>query len=199
MWKVLVLAFGLAAVPLVAQGPVDLRGLSRTWTDFGLVEGACLALNLDSGGVSIQPSEDQHVRVRYVGSREQDLSHVRLRFDPSGHHPELRVSHTPSNDFEFEIQVPQAIGLYLRMSAGELTIQGIEGDKDLRLHAGEITVRVGDPEAYGPVSASVWAGEVNPGPFGEAKGGLFRSFRREGQGKYSLQAKVKAGEVTFQK
>ena len=200
MWKSLALAFGLTANALVAQTLVDIRGLSRTWTDFGQIEGSCLSLDLDSGGVTIRPSEDRHVRVRYVGSREQDLSRVRLRFDPSGDHPELRVSHTPNNGFEFEIQVPQTTGLDLRMSAGELTIQGVEGDKDLRLHAGEITVRVGDPGAYGPVSASVWAGEVNPGPFGEeAKGGLFRSFRHDGQGRYSLRAKVKAGEVTFLK
>jgi hypothetical protein len=199
MWKSLVLLFGLAALPLGAQAAVEVRGLGRDWTDFGPPGGTCLSLRLDSGGVAILPSEDQHVRVRYVGRREQDLSRVRLRFEPSGRHPELRVSHTPSEDFEFEIQVPRATGLDLRMSAGEVTIRGIEGDKDLRLHAGEITVHVGDPEAYGEVAASVWAGEVNPGPFGGSKGGLFRSFRREGQGRYSLQAKVKAGEVNFEK
>lgn len=199
MWKSLMLVVGLLGLPLAGQVRVDTRGLGRAWTDLGAPVGKSLTLNLDSGGVTVLPSEDGHVRVRYVGAREQDLSGVRLRFDPSGHPAELRLSRTPNNDFKVEIQVPKSTGLVLRLSAGALVIQGVEGDKDVRLQAGEVTVHIGDPAAYGPVSASVWVGEVNPGPFGESKGGLFRQFSREGQGGYSLCAKVKVGEVNFRK
>jgi hypothetical protein len=134
-----------------------------------------------------------------VGTTQHDLSRVRLRFDPAGRPAALRMKHDLRDDFQVEFQVPKAVALTLRMSAGEVKIQGIEGDKDLRLHAGEITVQVGDGAAYGPVSASVWAGEIKPGPFGGGKEGLFRSFSYEGQGRHSLLAKVKAGEVTFVK
>jgi hypothetical protein len=197
MWKRLVLVFGMLAASLGAQAPAEVRGLGRAWTDLGQPGGSALLLNLEAAGVSIVPSEDGHVRARYTGREERDLSRVRLRFEPSGRQAELRLSHTPNNDFQIELQVPRTIDLTLRMTAGEVTIQGVDGNKDFRLHAGEVTVRVGDPAAYGPVSASVWAGEVQPGPFGEPKEGLFKTFSREGQGRYSLHVKVKAGEVTF--
>jgi hypothetical protein len=199
MWKFLALAVGLVSANLSAQASVDIKGMSRTWMDLGQPVGHTLSLKLEAAGVTILPSEDGHVRTRCVGIKEPDLSRVRVRFEPSGKPAELRVSHTPHNDFEFEIQVPRAIGLILRMTAGEVRIRGVEGDKDLRLHAGEVTVQVGDASAYGPVSASVWAGEIRPGPFGEGKEGLFRSFHHEGPGRYSLLVKVKAGEVSFQK
>ncbi|MBI3131114.1 MAG: hypothetical protein HYZ13_07135 [Acidobacteria bacterium] len=188
----------LFALPLAAQS-VDTRGLGRTWTDLGIPGSPQLRLDLDAGEVAIRPSEDGKVRVRYTGEEDRDLSRVRLRFEPTGRTPEFRLTNAPNDNFHIEIQVPRTTALTLRMSAGEVTIQGIEGDKDLRLQAGELKVKVGDPAAYGPVSASVWAGEVNPGPFGEAREGLFRTFRHQGQGQFSLQAKVKAGEVTFER
>jgi hypothetical protein len=36
-----------------------------------------------------------------------------------------------------------------------------------------------------------------PEPFGESHGGLFRSFRKSGTGKYKLVAHVGAGELTL--
>ena len=198
MWKCLAIVFCLIVPNLAAQAPVDIRGLSRNWTELGQPVGRGLLLNLDAGSVTVLPSEDGQVRVRYTGTGDHDLTRVRLRFSPADSPAELRLSHSLHNNFGVEIQVPRASALTLRMSAGEVLIQGVEGDKDLRVHAGQITVRVGDPSAYGPVSAAVWAGEVRPGPFGEAKEGLFRRFSYGGPGRYSLAAKVKAGEVIFQ-
>ena len=65
--------------------------------------------------------------------------------------------------------------------------------------AAGLNIQVGDPALYDHVNASVWAGEINGGPFGEGKEGLFRSFSAEGKGKYALEVKLKAGEVTFRK
>lgn len=205
MWKSLLFWAGLAGASLSAQAPVEGRGMSRAWQDLGQPAGNVLSVDSDAAGLTILPSEDGHVRVRFTGSKELDLSYLRVRFEPSARPARLRVSDTPRNDFQYEIQVPRSIGLVLRMSAGEVKVRGVEGDKDLRLHAGEVVVQVGDASAYGPVSASVWAGEIHPGPLsgdkegGGDKEGLFRSFHREGQGRYSLLVKVKAGEVTFQK
>lgn len=198
MWKPLLLVFGLLGAPLSAQS-VDIRGLSRTWMDFGQPAGDALMLKLDAAEVSISPSEDGHVRARYAGSGSHDLSRVRLRFDPGARPAVFQATHHLHEDVRLEIQVPKTISLTLRMSAGEVAIQGVEGDKDLRLHAGEIKVHVGDGASYGAVSASVWAGEVRPGPFGAPLEGLFRHFSYEGHGHYSLQAKLKAGEVSFEK
>ena len=197
MWKSMFFVVGLLGSSLAAQPSVDTRGLSRQWMDLGQPGGQAVSLDLEAAGVAILPSEDGHVRVRYVGDANRDLSRVRLRFNPSGHPAELRLTNTPNNDFRIEFQVPKSTSLMLRMTAGELDIKGIEGNKDIRLHAGEIRVHLGNPASYGPVSASVWAGEVNAGPFGESQEGLFRSFAYQGPGTYSLQVKVKAGEVAF--
>ena len=101
----------------------------------------------------------------------------------------------PGDNFEVEIQVPSPASLYVRLSAGELRIKGIEGDKNVSAHAGEIDIEVGRAGQYRRVDASVWAGELQVGPFGTSKEGLFRSFDWSGQGRYTLQAHLEAGEV----
>jgi hypothetical protein len=83
------------------------------------------------------------------------------------------------------------------MSAGQLELTDITGDKDLELHAGELIVGVGNPADYSHVEASVTTGDINAAPFGEDHGGLFRSFQKSGNGKYKLHAHVGAGDLTL--
>src|SRR6266436_1346055 len=73
----------------------------------------------------------------------------------------------------------------------------IIGNKDIELHAGDLTIGVGDVADYAHVKASVSTGEINAKPFGESHGGLFRSFEKSGSGKYTLVAHVGAGELTL--
>ncbi len=201
MRKSLLLAFALVlgSAAVHAQQSLNLKGLSREWTDLGFPSEASLKLNLDPGGVTILPSEDGHLRIRYVGRAEQDLSQVRLRFDSTGKQACFELHNSPHNSFEVELQVPKRVDLSFQMSAGSVSVRGIEGNKEIQLGAGEISVKVDNPAEYGPVSASVWVGEINLGPFGDSKGGLFRSFHTTGAGRYRLMAKVKSGEVDFVK
>jgi hypothetical protein len=85
--------------------------------------------------------------------------------------------------------------LYIRLTAGELSVDKVEGNKDIGLHAGEIDIDVVRPEDYHSVSASVWAGEVHAAPYHLSKEGLFRSVDWTGKGPYRLEARLKAGEV----
>jgi hypothetical protein len=80
---------------------------------------------------------------------------------------------------------------------GDLNVEGIEGDKDVELTGGSLTLRAGNPQDYGPVDASVYAGGLNPGPFADSQGGLFNSFKRQGPGRYRLHAHVGAGDLTL--
>ena len=57
----------------------------------------------------------------------------------------------PTNDFRTTIEVPAHSDLFVRLSAGELSIE------------------VGWPEDYSHVEASVWAGELSAAPFQVAK------------------------------
>jgi hypothetical protein len=101
----------------------------------------------------------------------------------------------PTDRFRVRIQVPSRSNLHVRLTAGELAIKGIEGDKDVELHAGELDIDVVRAEDYSRVDAGVWAGEIDASPFRVTKEGLFRSFDWSGKGKYRLHAHLKAGEL----
>jgi hypothetical protein len=73
--------------------------------------------------------------------------------------------------FKVDIGVPTRADLYIRLTAGELSVDNVEGNKDVGLHAGEIDIDVVRPEDYHSVSASVWAGEVHASPFHLSEGG----------------------------
>jgi DUF4097 and DUF4098 domain-containing protein YvlB len=95
------------------------------------------------------------------------------------------------------IRIPKNSGIYVRVPAGDVTVEGISGDKDIELHAGDLSIHIGNPEDYSHVDASVSAGDVDAAPFGESRSGLFRSFTKSGSGKYKLHAHVGAGDVTL--
>ena len=101
----------------------------------------------------------------------------------------------PQNNFEVRIQVPSRSNLHIRLTAGELSIKGIEGDKDVELHAGELDIDVVRADDYRHVDAAIWAGELHAAPFQVTKEGLFRSFDWRGKGQYRLHAHLKAGEL----
>ena len=83
------------------------------------------------------------------------------------------------------------------MFAGEVVIEGVEGDKDVEVDAGRIEIKIPYPEEYGKRDASVRAGSIEASAFDVSKGGLFRSFEQKGPGKYRLHAHVATGEIDF--
>jgi hypothetical protein len=101
----------------------------------------------------------------------------------------------PRDKFSVEIDVPQRTDLYVSLSAGDLDVLGIEGNKDVSMWAGDMTIEVGDGKQYRQVDASVRFGEITPRPFGRSKGGILRSFHWSGSGKYSISAKLFAGDL----
>ena len=78
-----------------------------------------------------------------------------------------------------------------------MQVEGITGNKDVELHAGELTVAIGNPSEYARLDVSVSTGELDAAPFDVSKGGLFRSFNKQGNGKYRLHAHVGAGQLTL--
>jgi hypothetical protein len=96
-----------------------------------------------------------------------------------------------------EVHIPHNSELYARVTAGDVTIENVVGSKDVELHAGDLTISVGNPDDYSSVEASVTAGDISASPFHEDHGGLFRSFRKSGTGKYTLYAHVGAGDLTL--
>lgn len=159
--------------------------------------GSQLSLHLRSGDVRVVGGSEKKVSVRVDAKDLEKAREVRVTFDRSEHSAELHVSGGPRNDIQITVEVPKDTGLYVRMPAGQLEISGVTGDKDVQLHAGELVVHVGDPADYSHVEASVTTGGLEAPPFHEDHGGLFRSFHKDGNGKYKLHAHVGAGDLTL--
>ena len=168
-------------------------GKDRIESDFP--SGGSLKMSLCSSGVEVRGTDEAKIRVSYH-SRE-DTSRVKVRLQSSGKEGSLEVDNCPHEDFRITVEVPRLAHLHIRMFAGELDVEGIEGNKDLELSFGELDVHLGKAESYAHVEASVTTGEVDGRPFNVNKGGFFRSFEREGTGKYRLHAHVGAGQVSI--
>lgn len=159
--------------------------------------GSQLSLYLRSGDFRVVGGSENKISVRVDAKDLEKAREVRVTFDRSEHSGELHVSGGPRNDIQITVEVPRNTGLYVRMPAGELEIRDVLGDKDVQIHAGELIVHVGDPADYSHVDASVLTGDIDASPFHEDHGGLFRSFHKDGNGKYKLHAHVGAGDLTL--
>lgn len=178
---------------LCAQG-ADIEARNRTPVEAKFSPGGQLNLHLCSSGVDLKGIDENLVRVSYRSERDR-TDEVRVRLETSGSNAYVRVRGCPHNNFRLTVELPKSSDLYVRMFAGELNIKGITGNKDVQLHAGQLTMEIGQPADYAHVDASVSSGELDAAPFDVNKGGLFRSFDRSGPGKYRLHAHVGAGEL----
>ncbi len=158
------------------------------------IAGGQIVMDLSAGEYRISASPDNQIRLQWSVRRQSQLEGVEAYADVNGADATI-VLDGPTNDFRVTIEVPQRSDISIELSAGELSIEDIVGNKDIRLNAGELRIDVGHPEDYGRVEASVWAGELKATPFRIVKGGLFRSFDWRGAGEYRLRAHLKAGEL----
>jgi hypothetical protein len=159
--------------------------------------GSRLQIELRSGDFRIVGSGDNKITVQLSGKSADNARDLTVRFKPSSTNAELHIFGGPRNDLQVTINVPKNTGLFVRMPAGELAVEGISGDKDVELRAGDLTISGCDASDYSRVDASVTAGDLEAAPFGESHGGLFRSFHKNGTGRYQLHAHVGAGDLTM--
>ncbi|MGC1906654.1 MAG: hypothetical protein WA715_22740 [Candidatus Acidiferrum sp.] len=157
-----------------------------------------LSIDLRAGDYKIVGGAGEKISVRSTGDHAEKGREVSLSFKHFGNHGELRTTGGPVKDGpSILIEVPKATNLNVRLSFGDLNIEGVSGDKDVELHAGDLNIEVGAAADYGHVDASVGAGDLSAGPFGETKDGLFRSFEKSGTGRYKLHAHVGAGDLNL--
>jgi hypothetical protein len=163
------------------------------------VSGGAVRLHLEAGGYTIIPSDSENIVVDCSAPSEEQLKRVRVEIKQAGAIADVYVSETPNNNFEATIEVPRRSNLWVRLSAGELIVEDVEGDKDVRVFAGRIQIDVPHPELYGHRDASVTTGSIEASAFDVSKDGLFRSFDQDGPGKYRLHAHVTTGEIELRR
>jgi hypothetical protein len=156
-----------------------------------------LDLRIRPAEIHIIGSDEDRIVVRVGGRQGLDSRDVRARFEKHGNSGVLEVTGGPRNDVTITVQVPRESSLVVRVFAGDVEVRNVVGDKDVELNFGALKIAVGEATRYSSVKASVSSGEIDAKPFGESRGGLFRSVEKSGNGKYKLRAYVGAGRLTL--
>lgn len=190
-------AVALVALPLSATDKTEISERGKPHFEAAIPAATRVELHIRSGNIRIVGSEDGKVSVDISGKNKDKIEDLHYRLTNSSGCAELHVSGGPHNDLTIEVHVPRNSELYARIPAGDVKVQNIPGNKDVELHAGDLTIDVGNPSDYSRVEASVMAGDISAAPFGEDHGGLFRSFKKSGSGKFTLYAHVGAGDLTL--
>jgi hypothetical protein len=152
-----------------------------------------LEIELTAGSVRIVPGAAGRVRV-LAPVRTDDDTNVELRAKYSGKGGAGRLDVRARDELVVTIEVPPSVALAVKMSAGELHVGPIAGDKDVKLAAGELVLRAGDADQAADVQLSVVTGQITWRQLGVDQGGFFRSYERDGSGP-KLRARVTVGEL----
>ena len=185
----LLLTLGVAAVRAGEADSPFSGALERAFQSGGRVR-----LDLSAGDCLIRRGTDDALRVKWLTRTAADLERVRVRADVNGQQATISTR-GPRNHFRVVIDLPRHTDLFVRMSAGDLTIERVDGNKDVRLRAGDLRIDVGDGTSYASVDAAVTAGDLRARPFGFSTGGLWRSFTHRGDGRFRLRARMWAGDL----
>jgi hypothetical protein len=178
------------SVTVSAQDARTSGSLERPFPANGTVK-----MDLVAGDYSIVGNPQQQLRLDWSVRDAEALAKVQARAEISGSQLSITTDGPSSKNLRFTIQVPDRSDLYVRLSAGDLSIEGIRGNKDVEIRAGDLRMDVGRADDYRKVDASLWAGDIKASAFQIFKGGLFRSFDWSGNGPYRLHAHLMAGDL----
>jgi len=187
---------GLAIPTLAGNLKSEIVLAGKPHMEFECPANTPLRLHVRSGEILIVGTDDTKMTVDLAGKNVDKIQDVKGRFLVANNVAEFHLSGGPKNDLQIIIHVPKNSDLTARIFAGEVNVQDVVGNKDVELHAGQLTISVDKPEEYGQVDMSVNAGEVDAEIFGDSKGGLFRTVSKNGEGKYRLHAHVGTGQLS---
>jgi hypothetical protein len=188
-----------AAVAILAS---PLSATPAVQTAFGqpvekpFVKGGVIRMKLAAGDYRITGWSDDKIRVSWRVDRAGDAETVKADTEIRGTNAVI-ATRGANHGVHFTIDVPSRSDIDIDLSAGDLEVRGIEGNKRIESWAGDMSIDVGKPDQYRSVEASVRAGDLNAQPFNVSKGGLLRSFSWKGKGPYSLEVKLFAGDLTL--
>jgi len=188
---------------LVATSASALRGETSGTCASGFTvpaeAGMRLSVYSKPAEVELVGTDEREIR---VSCRLDDLDdsarahEVHIRFRKSDGAAQLSITGGPSNNVHITIEIPHQTHLKVRVPAGAIHIKDVAGDKDVDVHAGEVTISGVSAQEYRSVDASVDIGEVRASEFSVDKGGFFRSFTRSSaEGLYRLDAHIITGSI----
>jgi hypothetical protein len=154
-------------------------------------------MNLNVGTMEVVGVQGDRITVSWHSRTPEDENRVSVKVQRSDGKDATVVVDGPGNRVKYRIEVPQQSSVAIHMRAGDLGVRGVLGSVEADLLAGNMDLRVADPQRYRTVSASVTAGELTAQPWHADTGGLWRSFRASGKGDYDLRARLLAGQLTI--
>ncbi len=144
-----------------------------------------LEIELGSGDYQIVASASDSIAVVYDEGNADALRNVKVQIDSGHGQNHLKIA-GPKSNFHAVIEVPRKTDLRVRMSAGELSIGDVEGNKDIEIVAGNLELNSLRPQDYAQADFSVRVGDVYAPLFKTAKTRLRQSFKTAGPGKYQV-------------
>src|SRR6201993_5491826 len=150
--KRIALAFALAALvssALFANAKSEIVLEGKSHMEFDCPSNIPLRLHVRSGEILIVGADDNKITVDLAGKNADKIQDVKGRLSFSNNVAELYLTGGPRNELQIIIHVPKNSDLTARIFAGDVSVQDVVGNKDVELHAGELTIAVGKPEDYG--------------------------------------------------
>lgn len=178
---------------LAAAAAADPQAPQRQM-ESSFASGSSLEMHLGPGDYHVRAGDGDKIVVTCSTRNLEDLRKVKMGIRAGSHGSELWIS-GPHSNFQVTIEVPSRTDLRVRLTAGDLDIKEIEGNKDIENHAGDVSIDVVRPEDYSLVDVSVRVGDLSATPFGSPKGWLGGSLHKVGSGPYTLHAHLLAGDL----
>jgi len=185
--SMLALAAVLSAVSVQTQ--------STRFPDRAFTQGGSVRLNLAAAAYRIRGRADDRIQVRWSTSKPGMRDRIHADVEVKGARAVIWTIAPHNSGAQFDIDLPARCDLDVDLNAGDLEVRNIEGNKNLSMWAGDVTIDVGNAQLYRRVEASVRFGEISAPPFNRSTGGIFRSLSWSGSGKYMVRAKLFAGDL----
>lgn len=133
--------------------------------------GGTVVLTLNVGDVKILPaSEPGHVRLEIHTGRSVDQETMAgwvRRFEVAANRATIEID-IPKTDYDCDhcgadvtLYVPPRTDLKADLHVGDMTIRGVEGNKDVEVAVGDLRIAIGDPAQYGHVETHTRIGDVD--------------------------------------
>ena len=184
------------AAPLAAAKDWDYEETHSDAREFAA--GGSVHVRMSVGDMHIKRGDANKISLRYTikSRRESNVKEATVDFEVRGSDATLEF-HAPSGgntSFDVELEVPQNTNLDVHEKVGDVTVEDVEGDKDLTLGVGDIRVANGRA-GYRTVHASTGIGDVDGDGYGDTSGWLGKTLKYHGEGKYELRAHVGVGDI----
>jgi len=193
------LLFCLLLVPLCSADDWKYEETRSDSRDF--VSGGYLHVRFTVGDIHIRKGDTNKIKLEYTvkSRREKNVKDARVDFDVKGSDATIEF-HSPwggNTNFEVELEVPQNTNLDVHQKVGDMTVDSVDGDKDLELGVGDIRIAT-EHTGYRLVRVNTGIGDVNGADYGETSGWLGKKLKYTGEGKYALRAHVGVGDIHLQ-